>query len=135
MVPEESSTFVEFSQEGMERDMWYDLSPSIDSVSSGNYKVDLIVRFSENYPYEKLYLTIEQQAPAFDSVWSKTIDLDLFRKDGVPEGRHALGINEVQYAIEENVFLPPDFKMYVKTTVDSTPGIKAMGVAYKYIDN
>ncbi len=127
------SGFTNIPPSGMPTGWEYELAPeAVDSVLdlSKLYDVVLSVRYTASCPSKNIIFNIEEFSMAHERPDSSKVELQLFDKDGQPEGHSRYGIIEITDTIRKDYHIPAGYSFSLSSPLpqEATRGIKAVGL-------
>lgn len=110
----------------------FELNPnqSSDTIAMNDrYKVNLIVRYTDNCKIKGVPLEVEMTSMKMDSVFSCHLEVPLFDNEDNALGKGSYGVFETEQTIPFNPIFDPDLEITVSPTQEIPSGIISLGIA------
>lgn len=126
--------FYDFGKKGMLKNVEYIFNPFNDSIvlkDDKDYKVALIIRYSDECQVKSLPLNIEYASLVNDSIKEKKIVLPLFDEQKYNNGKSNFGVYESEYLLFERQAPEDGFFISIVSPTSDIEGLLSLGIILK----
>lgn len=131
-IPEKNfSVFIDFGEEGLipEKNYLFDNLDSLANVSKlKNGVLEICVRYTDRCKIKNLPLNVEYSSLSSDSIYSKSIEINLFDNEDNVKGKGNFGIYETVFPVISDINFKDALYISISTTENLTSGILSLGV-------